>query len=106
MKKRRILLTGAAGYLAGRMLSQLGERYDLVLLDRKTENREGDEVPGVEVVDLIDRNRDNYRPGFSAARTRWFTAGSPASPIRMPIGARRTTSTWLTTSTTPALKRR
>ena len=39
MKKRRIVLTGAAGYLAGRMLTQLRERYDLVLLDRKTENR-------------------------------------------------------------------
>ena len=67
MKKRRIVLTGAAGYLAGRMLTQLAERYELVLLDRKTENREGHEVPGVEVVDLVARDRDNYRQYFRGA---------------------------------------
>ncbi len=64
MAKRKVVLTGASGYLASRMLSQLHERYELVLLDRKTSNREGVEVSGIEVVNLIDQDRDKYRHHF------------------------------------------
>ena len=52
MAKKKVVLTGASGYVAGRMLPALRERYDLTLLDVKTTNREGDEVEGVQVVDL------------------------------------------------------
>ena len=62
-----VLLTGASGYVAGRMLGALRERYELRLLDVKTSNREGAEVEGVERADLLDRNRDAYRAHFAGA---------------------------------------
>ena len=37
--KKKILVTGASGYIASRMLSTFRERYELVLLDVKTTNR-------------------------------------------------------------------
>ena len=46
MAKRKVVLTGAADYLGGRMLPALQERYDLTLLDVKTTNRDGEEVEG------------------------------------------------------------
>src|SRR5688572_25641552 len=67
MPKRKVVITGAAGYVAGRMLQVLRERYDLVLLDVTTRNRDGQEVAGVQVVDLPDRNRDGYRQYFNGA---------------------------------------
>lgn len=67
MDKRKVVVTGATGYVAGRMLPALRERYDLVLLDVRTTNRAGDDVPGVNVVDLTNPNRDAYRAFFRDA---------------------------------------
>lgn len=64
MAKKKVVLTGASGYVAGRMLPTLRERYDLTLLDVKTTNREGEEVEGVQVVDLENPDRDAYRAHF------------------------------------------
>ncbi len=64
MPKRKVVITGGAGYIAGRMLPALRERYDLTLLDVKTTNREGKEVAGVQIANLLDRNRDAYRQHF------------------------------------------
>ena len=64
---RKVVLTGAAGYIAGRMLPALRERYDLTLLDARTTNRAGEEVPDVVVVDLNQRDRDAYRAYFRGA---------------------------------------
>ena len=36
MTKRKIVVTGASGYVAGRMLPSLQERYETVLLDLST----------------------------------------------------------------------
>jgi UDP-glucose 4-epimerase len=52
MTKKRVLLTGAAGYIAGQLLPALRERYDLRLIDRAATNRAGQPVDGVELVDL------------------------------------------------------
>lgn len=65
MAQRKVLITGAAGYIASLVLPALRERYDLTLLDVRTTNRGGEEVPGVQVCDLLDPNRDAYRPHFS-----------------------------------------
>lgn len=62
-----VVVTGAAGHVAGRMLEAMRERYDLRLLDKKMRNRNGDEVEGIEQVDLLNRNRDSYRKYFSGA---------------------------------------
>lgn len=67
MSRRKVVITGAAGYLAGRMLSELRQRYDLTLLDIRTQNRSGEEVEGVTVVDLLDPDRDAYRKHFKGA---------------------------------------
>ncbi len=67
MPKRKVVITGGAGYIAGRMLPVLRERYDLTLLDVKTTNREGKEVEGVQIANLLDRNRDAYRHHFKGA---------------------------------------
>jgi len=59
---RKILITGAAGYIAGRMLPDFRERYELVLLDMRTTNRQGEEVKDIQVVDVSDPDRDLYKP--------------------------------------------
>ena len=64
MSKRKVLITGGTGYVAGRMLPVLRERYDLTVLDVKTTNREGEEVRDVVIADLTNRDRDAYREYF------------------------------------------
>ncbi len=64
MAKRKVLITGGAGYVAGRMLPALRQRYDLTILDVKTTNREGEEVGDVAIADLTNRDRDAYRAHF------------------------------------------
>lgn len=67
MAKKKVVVTGASGYVAGRMLDALRERYSVVLLDVKATNRDGEEVDGIEIVDLLERDRDLYRGHFSGA---------------------------------------
>jgi hypothetical protein len=67
MAKRKVVLTGASGYVAQRMLPELQERYDLVLLDTRTTTKEGQAVPGVKIADLASPDRDSYRAHFKGA---------------------------------------
>ena len=64
MAKRRVLVTGACGYIAGQLLPALRERYDLVLLDTRTEDRSGRPVEGVQVADLTNPDLDACRACF------------------------------------------
>ena len=64
MAKKKVLITGGTGYVAGRMLPALRERYDVTILDVKKTNREGVEVDGAIVVDLLHKDRDQYRQYF------------------------------------------
>jgi hypothetical protein len=57
MAGRRVLVTGATGYIAGQLLPAFRERYDLRLVDVRQEDREGRRVEGVEVVDLLRADR-------------------------------------------------
>lgn len=66
MSKRKVLVIGAAGNLAGRVLLAYRARYDLVLLDMKTANRDGEEVEGVQIADLVDLDRGTYRAHFKS----------------------------------------
>ncbi len=54
MTARRVLITGATGYIASILLPALRERYDLTLVDVKSEDRDGRRVEGVETVDILD----------------------------------------------------
>ena len=53
MTRRRVLLAGATGYIAGQLLPVLRERYDLTAVDVRDTDRDGQTVPGVEIVDLL-----------------------------------------------------
>jgi hypothetical protein len=64
MPKRKVLVTGACGKIAGQVLPALREQYELTLLDVKTTNREGQAVEGVQLADLVNKDRDSYRHFF------------------------------------------
>lgn len=64
MTKRKVLLTGATGTIAGKLLPGLREKYDLTLLDVRTSNRQDKDVAGVQIADLTPRDRDSYRHHF------------------------------------------
>lgn len=66
-KRLRVVLTGATGYIASQLLPVLRQRYDLVLLDVRTTDREGHQVPGVQVADLLDEDLDHNRAHFRGA---------------------------------------
>ena len=56
----KALMTGATGYIASQLLPTFQEDYEMVLVDVKTENREGERVEGVEIANLIDTDRSKY----------------------------------------------
>jgi UDP-glucose 4-epimerase len=62
---KKVVLTGASGYIAGLLLPYLRKRYDLTLLDIKKENREGKIIKDVKLVDLVDPDKDKYRSFFT-----------------------------------------
>jgi hypothetical protein len=68
-QRLRVLLTGATGYIAGQLLPALRERYDLRLVDVRSTNRDGDEVPGVEIVDLLAADRATLEDLFAGIDT-------------------------------------
>src|ERR1051325_11052972 len=65
MAKRRVLVTGASGYIAAQLLPALRERYELTLLDTRTEDRHGRALEGVQLADLtnpdLEANRGFFR---------------------------------------------
>jgi hypothetical protein len=65
--RQRVVVTGAAGLIAGLLLPALAERYDLVLLDVRKTDRDGNEIPEVRIADLLDRDRDTFRHHFEGA---------------------------------------
>ena len=67
MTKPTVVVTGASGVIAGKLLPALRERYEVRLLDVRTSDAAGNELPGVELADLTERERDNYRHHFTGA---------------------------------------
>jgi hypothetical protein len=65
--KRRVVLTGASGYVAQRMYPELSERWDLVPIDVRPTTRDGKPVPGIIVADLTNPDRNAYRQHFKGA---------------------------------------
>ena len=62
--KLKVLITGASGYVASQMLPEYRDRYDLVLVDVKNTDRDGQVVPGVVIADLADPDRSRYEHLF------------------------------------------
>ena len=67
MAKKKVVVTGASGTIAGVLLPALRERYDLTLLDERASDSKGKAVAGVQVVDLMNKDRDSYRHHFTSA---------------------------------------
>ena len=67
MAKRRVVLTGAAGYVAQRMFRELSQRWELVPIDVRATTRAGEAIPGVVIADLTRQDRDGYRQHFRGA---------------------------------------
>lgn len=65
--RKKVVVTGASGFIAGLMLPALRERYALTLLDIRTTDRDGNVVAGVQIADLLNRDRDTYRHHFRGA---------------------------------------
>jgi hypothetical protein len=67
MTKRRVVLTGATGYIAQRMLKELSERWEVVPIDLRATTRDGTPVPGAVIADLTRPDRNEYRQHFRRA---------------------------------------
>ena len=65
--RKKVVLTGASGTIAGLVLPALRERYDLTLLDVRDTNRQGEQIPDIQIANLTDENRDAYRHHFQGA---------------------------------------
>ena len=67
MAKRRVVLTGACGYVAQRMFHELAERYELIALDIRAGGADTSAVPGLIQCDLTNPDRGSYRRHFRGA---------------------------------------
>ena len=67
MAKRRVVLIGAAGYIAQRMLPELRDRWDVVPIDVRSAGRDGKAIAGIVVADLTRPDRNEYRQHFRGA---------------------------------------
>ena len=67
MTKKRVVVTGASGYIIQRMWSELTERYEIIALDNRESTADGKKVPGIRVCDLTQPDRDQYREHFRGA---------------------------------------
>ena len=61
---KRVLMTGATGYIANQLLPTFRETYEMTLVDVKAENPRGEPVAGVQIADLIDPDRAKYAALF------------------------------------------
>ncbi len=64
MPNSKVLVTGATGYVAGRLLPGLRGRYDLTLIDLRATRGDGAAVEGVQVADLLHDDLETLRPFF------------------------------------------
>jgi hypothetical protein len=69
MTRRRVLVTGASGYVAAQMLPTLRERYDLTLVDVRQTDGRGNPVEGIRLADLTQRDLEVNRPFFRGVDT-------------------------------------
>ena len=67
MAQRRVVITGAAGYVGQRMFKELSARWDVVPIDVTDRTPGGAAVPGLVLADLTQPNRDEYRRHFRGA---------------------------------------
>ncbi len=69
MSNRKVLLTGASGYIASQILPAFQDQYDMALVDVNDSDRQGLKVPGVEITDLGDPDLSKYSHHFQDVDT-------------------------------------
>ena len=69
MPNRKVLLTGASGYIASQILPSFQDQYDMALVDVNDSDRQGFKVPGVEITDLGDPDLSKYSHHFKYVDT-------------------------------------
>jgi NAD+ dependent glucose-6-phosphate dehydrogenase len=62
--KRKILITGAAGYVASQMIEEFSQRYQVVRADISAVRPDGQSVEGIQTADFIDTDRSKYQHLF------------------------------------------
>lgn len=80
MAKRKVLLTGASGYIASLMLPTMRDYFDLTLADVSDKNRDGNKVEGVQIADFIDPDRSKYAHLFEGIDAVIHLAFKPHTP--------------------------
>lgn len=60
MQDRKVLMTGAAGYVAAQLLPAFRQRFELTLTDVVDTGRDGRTVDGIEISDLTVADRGGY----------------------------------------------
>ncbi len=61
---RKVLVTGASGYIASLVLPEFRSRFNLVLADSRDRSRNGDRIAGVVTADFSDPDRSKYQALF------------------------------------------
>jgi hypothetical protein len=69
MPDRKVLLTGATGYIASQLLPAFHEQYDLTLIDVKDQDQAGRPMPDVIVADLSHPDLGQYSQHFQGVDT-------------------------------------
>jgi len=87
MAKRTVLMTGACGVIATKIIPGLQERYDLHLTDITPTTREGNMMHDIQIADLLDTNRDAYRHVFKNIDTVIHAAFVHSKPGEEPFFA-------------------
>ncbi len=86
-KKRKILITGACGVVSSQLIAEMKKNYDVVLTDIKQPDSPDSIYEGLQLADLVDSNRDNYRHLFEGVDTVIHNAFVGAGTIDV-IGAK------------------
>jgi hypothetical protein len=84
MANPRVLLTGAAGYIASQLLPTFRARYELTLIDVTQQNRQGEVIKDIVPLNLIDPDRSKYAryfEGIQAVVHLGYKRRSGANPL-------------------------
>ncbi len=67
MTRHKVVLTGAGGTIAALWIDALHERYDLVPVDVRTVDGHGRPIDGMQIIDLLQRDRTLLRQCLAGA---------------------------------------
>ncbi|NLO35351.1 MAG: NAD-dependent epimerase/dehydratase family protein [Clostridiaceae bacterium] len=87
MTKRKVLITGACGVIAAKIIPGLQERYALHMTDITQTNRDGITLNAIQTADLLDTQRDAYRHVFRNIDTVIHSAFVHSKPGEEPFFA-------------------